>query len=82
MAHETDEELQGFLTFLNSVKKGEDEVVRFEGQLCHARNEDLREEVLYEAHHSKYTIHPGVTKMKRMYWCPGMKKDVAEFLDK
>ena len=41
---------------------------------------------MHEAHHSKYTIHPGVTKMyqdmKRMYWWPGMKRDVASFVAK
>ena len=59
----TDEELQGFLTSINSVEKREDEVIRFEGRLCVPKNEELRNEVLHEAHHSKYTIHPGVTKM-------------------
>ena len=86
VAQENDEELQEFLTSINSVKKGEDEVIRFEGRLCVPKNEELRNEVLHEAHHSKYTIHPGVTKMyqdmKRMYWCPGMKKDVANFVGK
>lgn len=54
--------------------------------LCELFNEDLRNEVLLEAHHSRYTIHLGVTKMdqdmKRMYCWPGMKKDVIEFMAK
>ena len=37
-----------------------------------------------EAHHSRYSIHPGSTKMyhdiKEIYWWHGMKKDVAEFV--
>ena len=61
-------------------------MIRFEGRLCVPKIDELRNEVLHEAHHSKYTIHPGVTKMyqdmKRMYWWPGMKKDVANFVGK
>jgi len=37
-----------------------------------------------EAHMSKYTLHPGATKMyhnlKSTYWWPGMKKDVTRFV--
>ena len=61
-------------------------MIRFEGRLCVPKNEELRNEVLHEAHYSKYTIHPGVAKMyqdkKRMYWWPGMKKDVANYVGK
>ena len=68
------------------MKKGEDGAIRFDGRLCVPSSEELRQEVLQEAHHSKYTIHPGVTKiyqdMKKMYWWPGMKKDVATFVSK
>ena len=39
-----------------------------------------------EAHRSKLTIHPGSTKMykdvKRSFWWPGMKKDIAEYVAK
>ena len=86
MAQANDENLQGFLTSLEQVEKGEDGVIRFKGRLCVPSNEELKSEVLHEAHHSKYTIHPGVTKMyqdiKRMYWWPGMKRDVASFIAK
>ncbi|KAI0493814.1 hypothetical protein KFK09_023939 [Dendrobium nobile] len=47
---------------------------------------DLRKEILYESHHSGYTIHPGSGKMygdmKSLFWWPGMKKDVADFVAK
>ena len=86
VAQANDENLQGFLTSLDQVEKGEDGVIRFKGRLCVPANEELKSEVLHEAHHSKYTIHPGVTKMyqdmKRMYWWPGMKRDVACFVAK
>ena len=39
---------------------------------------------MIEAHYSKYTVHPGSTKMyhdlKQIYWWDGMKCDVAEFV--
>ena len=63
LAQDTDGELQGFLTSLEQVKKGEDGAIRFDGRLCVPSSEELRQEVLQKAHHSKYTIHPGVTKM-------------------
>ena len=86
VAQSGDDILQGFLTSMEKVTKGEDGVIRYEGQLCVPFNEELRTEILSEAHHSKYTIHPGVTKMfqdmKRVYWWPGMKRDVATFVAK
>ncbi|MCI32512.1 hypothetical protein A2U01_0053726, partial [Trifolium medium] len=37
-----------------------------------------------EGHRSNLSIHPGVTKMyqdlKNMFWWPGMKKEIAEFV--
>ena len=44
----------------------------------------LREELLKESHESTLSTHPGGTKMyrnlKSLYWWPGMKKDIAEFV--
>ncbi|KAJ9544711.1 hypothetical protein OSB04_024418 [Centaurea solstitialis] len=44
-----------------------------------------RQVLLTEAHKSKYSIHPGATKMyrdlKNGYWWPGMKRDVARFVE-
>ncbi|KAI3807486.1 hypothetical protein L1987_23416 [Smallanthus sonchifolius] len=44
----------------------------------------FREKVLDEAHKSRYSIHPGTTKMymKRNYWWPGMKYDVTQYVSK
>ena len=78
--------LQGLPTSMEKVVKGEDGIIRYEGRLCVLFNEELKTEILQEAHHSKYTIHPGVTKMfqdmKMVYWWPGMKRDVATFVAK
>ena len=35
----------------------------YEGRLCVPNNEELRNKILSEAHYSKFTIHPGITKM-------------------
>jgi hypothetical protein len=43
---------------------------------------ELRRDILDEAHKTRYTIHPGSTKMyqdlKKKFWWHGMKRDVAE----
>ena len=47
-------------------------------------DEPLRNEILRQAHHSKFSIHLGNNKMyrdlKRYYHWPGMKMDVASFV--
>ncbi|RVW70601.1 Transposon Ty3-G Gag-Pol polyprotein [Vitis vinifera] len=46
----------------------------------------VKEEVMKEAHHSRFTVHPGETKMyhdlKRQYWWQGMKRDISQFVSK
>ncbi|WOG99882.1 hypothetical protein DCAR_0519238 [Daucus carota subsp. sativus] len=55
-------------------------------RICVPDDEDLRREILDEAHNAPYAMHPGATKMyntmKSHYWWSGMKKDVAEFTAK
>ena len=55
-------------------------------RLCVPDKDDLRKEILDEAHNAPYAMHPGTTKMyntlKQHYWWPGMKKDVARFVSK
>ncbi|KAJ9557882.1 hypothetical protein OSB04_012496 [Centaurea solstitialis] len=47
---------------------------------------EARQTLLDEAHKSKFSIHPGATKMYRDlrtdYWWPGMKRDVARYVEK
>jgi len=46
----------------------------------------LRIAIMNEAHNSSYSVHPGTDKMyydlRELYWWPGMKKDVAEFVSR
>ena len=48
--------------------------------------DDLRREILDEAHSAPYAMHPGSSKMYQMlkshFWWPKMKKEVAEFVSK
>ncbi|WZZ27141.1 hypothetical protein YC2023_010542 [Brassica napus] len=56
----------------------------YRNRVCVPNDELLRKEILRQAHHSSFSIHPGNTKMyrdlKRYYHWPGMKKDVATFV--
>ena len=51
-----------------------------------SNKEELRREILEEAHCAAYAMHPGSTKMyqdlKDNYWWKGMKKDIAEYVSK
>ena len=54
------------------------------GRLCVSKNEQIKKEILKEAHNTKFSIHPGGTKMyrdlKQMYWWNGMKRKIVEYV--
>ncbi|MBE2321286.1 hypothetical protein DVA67_035545, partial [Solirubrobacter sp. CPCC 204708] len=61
----------------------EDGGMRYKGRIVVPEG-PLRQEILENAHRSKFSIHPGTTKMyhdlKRCYWWRGMKRDVADYV--
>ena len=61
-------------------------VLWISGRLCIPDVDNLREEILKEAHFIAYNVHPGVTKMyhiiRDLYWWDRLKKDVADYVSK
>ena len=57
----------------------------FKGRLWIPKFGGNRELILEEAHRSRYSVHPGMTKMfhdlKSLYWWPVMKLDIARFVE-
>jgi len=47
---------------------------------------EIRRQILEEAYNSRYSVHPGGTKMYRdvrlNYWWNNMKKEIANYVDK
>ncbi|RVW26904.1 Transposon Tf2-12 polyprotein [Vitis vinifera] len=74
---------------MEEVKRGskldfvlsDDEILRFGTRLCVPNDEDLRRELLEEAHRSKFAIHPGGTKMykdlRQNYWWSGLLRTLG-----
>jgi hypothetical protein len=62
----------------------EDELLTYFKQVCVPGIGELRKEIMSEAHHSPYTVHPEGTKMYHdvngSYWWNNMKKDIAKFV--
>ena len=58
----------------------------YQGRLCVPIVEELRNEILKEAHNSPFAMHPSVIKMyqdiKPHFWWSGMKKDIVEFVSR
>ena len=90
-AQRRDPQLQKIL-FEVQKRQSRDFVIDNEGtlrlgtRLCVPDVDELRKEIMEEAHVSAYNIHPGSTKMyhdlKDTYWWNGMKRDIADFVSK
>ncbi|XXG82456.1 hypothetical protein AAC387_Pa10g0402 [Persea americana] len=54
------------------------------GHLCVPNDPELKKEILSEAHHAHYVVHPGSTKMyqnlKMRFWWMNMKRKIAKFV--
>jgi hypothetical protein len=63
-----------------------DGLILFRDKVCIPNDVEVKKVVLEESHRSQYSVHPGATKMyqdmKKLFWRPGMKKDIAEFVSK
>ena len=61
-------------------------MLKYQGILCVPNVDGLRVWILEEAHGSRYSIHPWLTKMyhdlREIYWWEGLKRDIAEFVAK
>ncbi|XP_070042768.1 uncharacterized protein [Nicotiana tomentosiformis] len=62
----------------------DDGTLRYQGRLCVPNVDGLWEIIMTEAHTSRYSVHPGSTKMyhdlKEVYWWNDMKRNVANLL--
>ena len=60
--------------------------MRIKGRVCVPRVDVLINTILTEAHSSRYSIHPGATKMyrdlKQHFWWSRMKRDIVDFIAK
>ena len=63
-----------------------EDTLRLGTRLCVPDVDELRKEIMEEAHFSAYSIHPSSTKMyydlKDTYWWNEMKRDIANFMSK
>ena len=54
--------------------------------MCVPDIDELKREIMEEAHSSAYAMHPGSTKMyntlREHYWWKGMKKEIADFVSR
>ncbi|XP_070040600.1 uncharacterized protein [Nicotiana tomentosiformis] len=64
----------------------DDGTLSYQGRLCVSNVDGLQERIVAEAHTSRYSVHPGSTKMyhdlKEVYWWNDMKRGVADFVAK
>ena len=64
----------------------EEGVLRIKGRVCVHRADDLINTILTETHSSRYSIHPGATKMyhdlKQHFWWSRMKRDIVDYVAK
>ncbi|KAM1721715.1 hypothetical protein ACFX12_023218 [Malus domestica] len=87
-----DEEIQELVQLRSEGKKKDLRIRESDGMLMQEdrmyvpNNEELKKEILDEAHCSAYAMHPGGTKMyhtiRPFYYWPGMKREIAEYVSR
>jgi hypothetical protein len=69
---------------LPDFSEDDEGVLWYKGRICVPNVKELMDKILYEAHESTYSIHPGGSKMyydlKATYWWYSMKRDVVEYV--
>ena len=64
----------------------DDGVIVRGSQMCVPEIDELKREIIEEAHSSAYAMHPGSTKMyntlREHYWWKGMKKEFSDFVSR
>jgi hypothetical protein len=69
---------------LPGFSEDDEGVLWYKGRICVPNIKELKEKILYEAHESAYSIHPGGNTMyhdlKATYWWYSMKRDIAEYV--
>jgi len=84
-----DLKLKNILSLLGTDKAkdfslGTDDIVRFQKRICIPEDHELKQIILSDGHKSKLSLHPSMTKLyqdlKKSYWWPSMKSDVAKFV--
>jgi hypothetical protein len=70
----------------NCFRKDDQGIVWFNNRIVVPKNEENRQQILDEAHLSRYSIHPRSTKMyhdlKQHYWWTKMKIEIARYVAK
>jgi len=61
-----------------------DGALQYGNRLVVPNNEELKQEIMREAHRTPYSIHPRCTKMvrdlRKHFWWIGMSRDVATYV--
>ena len=70
----------------NKFRIDTDGIIRYENRIWIPLDQALKDEILNEAHNSKFAIHLGSTKMfkdlSRHFWWSNMKREIAEWVSK
>lgn len=68
------------------TQKDDKGILRFSSRIWIPNVPEIKNEILRDAHSSRYSIHPGSTKMyqdlKEHFWWPDMKREIAEWVSK
>ena len=68
------------------TQKDDKGIFQFSSRIWIPNVPELKQEVLQEGHNSRYSIHPGSTKiyqdLKQNFWWPNMKREIAEWVTK